>query len=474
MSLPGFQRAPLARALVIPLSVFLLSSLALSACSPTDEEELGELSSRLGTIDAVLPCSGFRVLRGSIGDGQDPATLATQELSGTADDASKYVELSPNSAVRCDFQLAAGAPAPRALALRVNYRGPTLAEMRWTFDAYDFAAARWVAVANNGFAQDWVWSRATVDLPAPVGRFVRDGRLQLRYRTSSSLDASQLDEWVVLVENGSGSSSGGGTAPDAGTPPMDGGTSGGGTGGGAGGGSGGPIWIPAPGTSWQWQISGTIDTSLNVQMYDIDLFEAPQATIDALRARGVKVVCYFSAGSHENWRSDAASFPAEAIGRNLDGWPGERWLDTRHAGVRTIMKARLDLARQKRCDAVEPDNMDAYLNGSGFPLTEATQLDFDRFIAAEAHARGLSVGLKNSVEVAGQLVNDFDWALNEECVQYNECGSLSAFIRANKAVFHVEYGAATLADSVCPKTKPLGFSTLIKKLDLTAWRVACP
>ena len=43
---------------------------------------------------------------------------------------------------------------------------------------------------------------------------------------------------------------------------------------------------------------------------------------------------------------------------------------------------------------------------------------------AEAHSRGLEVGLKNDVEQVGQLVGYFDWQLNEECFQYDECEAL--------------------------------------------------
>ncbi len=234
------------------------------------------------------------------------------------------------------------------------------------------------------------------------------------------------------------------------------------------------VWAPAPRTTWQWQLTGTIDTSLNVAMYDVDLFDAPQAKIDALHAAGKKVICYFSAGSYEDWRIDKGSFPAAAIGNPLDGWEGEAWLDTRNAGVRLAMKARLDRAVQKHCDGVEPDNVDGYANDPGFPLTAATQLDYNTFLATEAHARGLSIGLKNDLDQVQALVTKFDWALNEECHSFDECEMLTPFISAGKAVFHVEYGDASLASSVCPATKPLGFSTLIKKLDLGVWRTACP
>lgn len=235
----------------------------------------------------------------------------------------------------------------------------------------------------------------------------------------------------------------------------------------------GGVWKPAPGTSWQWQLSGTIDTSLAVAMYDVDLFDAPEAVLTTLRARGVRIVCYFSAGSHEDWRADAAQFPPATLGDPLDGWPGERWLDIRSPAVRTQMQARLALANARGCDAVEPDNVDGYANPSGFPLTAADQLDFNLFLAREAHARGLSIGLKNDLDQVSALVSEFDWALNEECAKYQECDALAPFIDSGKAVFHVEYGTEALSTSVCPAANARNFDTLIKRLELDAWRVAC-
>jgi len=41
-------------------------------------------------------------------------------------------------------------------------------------------------------------------------------------------------------------------------------------------------WHPALNTSWQWQLSGTLDTSLDVQMYDVDLFDTSAAQVDAI------------------------------------------------------------------------------------------------------------------------------------------------------------------------------------------------
>jgi hypothetical protein len=216
-----------------------------------------------------------------------------------------------------------------------------------------------------------------------------------------------------------------------------------------------------------------VDTSYDVEMYDVDLFDVPAPTLSRLHADGRVVICYFSAGSREDWRDDADAFPPTALGRPLDGWPGERWVDVRDPGVRDVMRARLDLAAARGCDGVEPDNVDAYTNGSGFPLTSADQLDYNRFLAREAHARGLSVGLKNDVDQVADLVDDFDWALNEECFAYDECDTLRPFIDAGKAVFSVEYGGRSLADRVCPRANALDFDTLIKDLDLGPERIAC-
>ena len=105
-------------------------------------------------------------------------------------------------------------------------------------------------------------------------------------------------------------------------------------------------------------------------------------------------------------------------------------------------------------------------------------MNYNRFISTEAHARNLSVGLKNDLDQIPQLVNYYDWALNEECASYNECDSYEPFITAGKAVFHVEYvdeesEGQELADSLCNSDEIEGLSTLIKTWDLTAWVITC-
>lgn len=259
---------------------------------------------------------------------------------------------------------------------------------------------------------------------------------------------------------GGGAGGGGGGTDDAGTPD-------------AGSADGGWLQL-APGTSWQWQLTGTIDTSVDAGVFDLDLFDTPQGTIDALHASGRKVICYFDT-AYEPGRPDSAQLEPYR-GNPVQGWPGQYWLDVREPAVRAVMSARLDLAVTKRCDAVEPDDVDAIDNSPGFPLTDATQLDFCRFLASGAHARGLGVALKNDLAQVPALVGDFDFAINEECFQYNECDALAPFTQAGKAVLQVEYTAGNLetkAATICPQANALDFDTLIKHLDLDAPRRPC-
>jgi hypothetical protein len=232
------------------------------------------------------------------------------------------------------------------------------------------------------------------------------------------------------------------------------------------------IWRPTPGTTWQWQLSTPVDESIDAQMYDIDLFNNPASVVASLQAKGRKVVCYFSAGSYEPDRPDSGAFPAEVLGSALEGWPDERWLDIRRLDVLgPIMERRMDLCKAKGADGVEPDNIDGYSNASGFPLTAADQLAYNRFLASAAHARGLSIGLKNDLDQARELEPDFDFAINEQCFEYGECNLLQPFVAANKAVFNAEY-TMTLS-SFCAQAKSMGISAIRKNLDLDAAREAC-
>jgi hypothetical protein len=225
-------------------------------------------------------------------------------------------------------------------------------------------------------------------------------------------------------------------------------------------------WQPAPQVSaWQWQLQGKLDPGLAASVYDIDGFESTKADVTTLHARGRKVICYLDVGSWENFRPDKARFPAAVRGTTYEGFPNERWLDiSRFRLFRGPLEARIAMCARKGFDAVEPDNVAGYENETGFDLTAADQLRFNRWIAGQAHRRGMAVALKNDPRQVPQLLGAFDFAIVEECFQYEECASFEPFVRQGKAVFETEYELPP--SKFCEAAIALGFSAIRKSYDL--------
>jgi hypothetical protein len=230
---------------------------------------------------------------------------------------------------------------------------------------------------------------------------------------------------------------------------------------------------PTPPTTWQWQLQGTLNTSYDVDVYDVDLLNTDPAIITSLP----RALCYFSAGSFEDFRP--IDVPEAARGKRLDGFPDERWLDIRSPEVHRAVRERLDLAVMKGCDGVEPDNVDGFLNDTWFDLTAEDQLAFNRFLANEAHARNLTVALKNDLDQIPELVAYFDLALDEQCHEFDECSLLEPFVAADKAVFIAEYddrfvNDQNARDAICAASISKSFRTLILPLDLDdSFRFSC-
>ncbi len=233
-------------------------------------------------------------------------------------------------------------------------------------------------------------------------------------------------------------------------------------------------WQPAPTTApWQWQLQGKLDLGVAAAVYDVDGFDTSRAEVRALQRRGRKVVCYLDVGSWETYRPDADRFPRAVIGRKYAGFPDERWLDvSRFELFAAPLAARIAICARKGFDAVEPDNLAAWEpeNKTGFAISRADQLRFNRWIARQVHRRGMAVALKNDGRQARQLVGQFDFAIVEECFQYDECGFYKPFVDRGKAVFVAEYELEP--SQFCPQARALGFSAIRKSYDLFArpWR----
>ncbi len=236
-------------------------------------------------------------------------------------------------------------------------------------------------------------------------------------------------------------------------------------------------WRPAVGLTWQWQLSEPpVDLSVAAQVYDIDLFDNDAAVVEKLHQAGRKVIGYISVGSIEDWRPDAADFPPELLGKDYEGWPGEKWLDIRRLDLLApIMRGRLDLIKSKGFDAVEPDNIEIHTNDTGFPLTYADQLTYARWLADEAHARGLAIGLKNAADMLADVLPIFDFAITEDCFVQGWCDQVLPFIAAGKPVFAAEY-TDTGVDfaAACAWGRAHNFSFILKNRILTAFLETCP
>lgn len=197
-------------------------------------------------------------------------------------------------------------------------------------------------------------------------------------------------------------------------------------------------WTPPKSLTWYWQLQGTPKIQ-PVQASDFDGFDNSAATVAKFHAAGQKAICYIDVGTWENWRSDAGKFPASVKGAT-NGWPGERWLDVRQiATLAPIMSARFQMCAAKGFDAVEPDNMDGWENSTGFPISGAQQIAYNKWVAQAVHAVGLAVFQKNDPEQAGSLQPSFNGVIDEQCNQYTECNLLTPYLTAGKPVLDAEY-----------------------------------
>lgn len=388
--------------------------------------------------------------------------LNTKDQSGTAKDPSKYIEISAgkkDDKFLAEFIFKFTGKPEKVKTMKIvlnslgsNTQGRTVSIRK---------GKKWQKILDSSKNANGQWTEQTFEIEKKWPRYFKNGTLRIRIESNNDAANLLLDYLVVEVKA---------------------------KGIGGGGKGGGKQWYPkaSEGLTWQWQLQGKINTKkpLKVDVYDIDLFDTSEKQIRALQKKGIRVICYFSAGSYEGWREDWSEFFSFIKGKKYKGdrkpfagkmanW-NERWLDIREIELlRPIMTSRMKLAKAKGCDAVEPDNVDAYTNGkeTGLSLTAADQLAYNKFIAELAHDQGLSVALKNDIEQLGSLVDDFDFAINEQCFEFNECSKYNAFTSKDKAVFGAEYKGEP--KDFCPKAEAAKLSFQKKRLSLKSYRVGC-
>jgi hypothetical protein len=234
---------------------------------------------------------------------------------------------------------------------------------------------------------------------------------------------------------------------------------------------------PSGNVSWDWQIGATSESAIRTPtgavMMDLDGFTTSAAEVAKLKAQGVYTVCYIDAGSWEPGRPDSAAYPSY-LKIYFDSQWNEWFLDVTdvfqpNSVLAQLLKARLQMCKDKGFDALEPDNLQNDENAGG-KITLKQQLDFNGWIADAAHSVGLAVLQKNGPDkvlmttTSGQkMVDKFDGILNEECAAFSECGGLQEYVKRGKIAVDVEYKASHLN---CAVASQYGFNMMLKDLSL--------
>jgi hypothetical protein len=226
-----------------------------------------------------------------------------------------------------------------------------------------------------------------------------------------------------------------------------------------------------------------IDFDLYLDKRRTDVDRKPNArAVDAVHGAGGYAICYLDAGGIENYRPDYPRFKrwhqnhgGSLLGKPFSArFPEERWANVGKAKQRRflvrMMKKRVGKCARAGFDAVEFDVVEAWAaprRVTGWSVSYSDQLKYNRALADAAHQRGLAAGLKNDLGQVPDLVDDFDFAINEECVGFSECDRLAPFVDAGKAVFHIEYEVSPA--EFCAATEGLGFNSIKKGRDFSLY-----
>ncbi|NEB17068.1 endo alpha-1,4 polygalactosaminidase [Streptomyces coelicoflavus] len=200
---------------------------------------------------------------------------------------------------------------------------------------------------------------------------------------------------------------------------------------------------PPAHAGFDYQIGGAYTPPAGVEVVSRDHSASP--------APGLYNICYVNAfqaqpGAEGDWDDDLLLRDANGDVVYDTDW-GEAFLDIRTADKRERIADKvgtwIDGCADKGFQAVEPDNYDSYTR-AGDLLDAADAQGLIRLLAERAHSDGLAIGQKNTVELApNREENGLDFAVAEECGEWDECGDYTA--EFGDRVIVVEYTAEGLS-----------------------------
>ncbi|MFJ9348390.1 endo alpha-1,4 polygalactosaminidase [Streptomyces sp. NPDC101237] len=197
------------------------------------------------------------------------------------------------------------------------------------------------------------------------------------------------------------------------------------------------VSLPPTHAGFDYQIGGAYTPPAGVKVVTRDHTASP--------ASGLYNICYVNAfqaqpGAEGEWASDLLL--RDSAGKVVydKDW-GEALLDVgtdaKRQRIAGQIGSQIDGCRDKGFQAVEPDNYDSY-SRSGNRLTASNAQAFIKLLSARAHSDGLAIAQKNTPELAGnRTANGLDFAVAEECGQYDECGDYTSAFGNNVIV--IEY-----------------------------------
>lgn len=201
--------------------------------------------------------------------------------------------------------------------------------------------------------------------------------------------------------------------------------------------------LPPVHAGFDYQIGGAYKPPAGVSVVSRDREAAPAA--------GIYNICYVNAfqvqpNEVDEWDDDLLLRDADGNVIIDEEWE-EAILDISTAGKRDRIAEQvngwIDGCASSGFQAVEPDNYDSYERSRG-QFGSAAARAFITLLSQHAHDKGLAIGQKNTADLAEfRDETGLDFAVVEECGQYDECDAFTDHFGDNVIV--IEYTAKGLA-----------------------------
>jgi hypothetical protein len=197
---------------------------------------------------------------------------------------------------------------------------------------------------------------------------------------------------------------------------------------------------------------------------------------DATAAAGIYNICYVNAFQAQTadaswWKTNHPDLLLHDKNGNLvidKDW-NEILLDystaAKRAGLTTIVGGWIDQCASKGFKGVEPDNLDSYTRSKSL-LTESEAVAYAASLTSYAHGKGLAVAQKNDADLstANAKQAGFDFAVAEQCADYDECQSYTATYGNHVIVIEYSQSKFTKACNAYGST----LSIVLRDVDVTA------